>query len=592
MYLKYIGIKNVGPIKEISINLPFNENGNPKPILFVGENGAGKTILLAQIIDALYEIACKVYTNVGRNNGMYHNFYKVNGGSLLKSGSTEGFSILQFETFAKNIIEYYDTMGNTGNINFQALNPGFSLNMNGQPKSITQVEHLQKDIENEWDSNIHLYQPAYRFEEEFWKSSNNPYDNRILEQKKYLTQLNKELEIISSLNENKSYIMNLVLDFINNPQNMPDRINWENINQMLRSIRKKFNIRFGIAHRSSSSRIGIVETDNAGVMTKAHIPSIDNLSLGELVLLNLFINIIRHGDTPPKTLEQMKGVVIIDEIDIHLHTSLQNITLPELIKKFPSVQFIITTHSPLFILGMEREFGTEGFDIINMPTGEKISTERFSEFENAYNVLTTTKKHEEEINRKIQESNKHIVCVEGDYDIRYFTKACNLFKRTDILDKIEFISADGCSNLNKLWNNPANLWNAIGNVLLIYDCDTKVQNEEKNNLVKRIIAFQESHYFERGIENLFPKAIIDKAIIFKPAFVDITDEHTKTDRGQKVTIPQRLEINKDEKGNLCDWICKNGTIEDFKKFNLVINILDAFITKCENDANISKLTIN
>ncbi len=53
MYLKHIGIKNVGPIDEISINLPFHENGNPKPILFVGANGAGKTILLAQIIDAL-----------------------------------------------------------------------------------------------------------------------------------------------------------------------------------------------------------------------------------------------------------------------------------------------------------------------------------------------------------------------------------------------------------------------------------------------------------------------------------------------------------------------------------------------------------
>jgi hypothetical protein len=282
-------------------------------------------------------------------------------------------------------------------------------------------------------------------------------------------------------------------------------------------------------------------------------------------------------------LSQMKGVVIIDEIDIHLHTDLQNSILPQLLKNFPAVQFIITTHSPLFILGMEREFGTEGFDIINMPSGETISTERFSEFENAYNVLTTTKKHEEEINRKIKESNKHIVCVEGDYDIRYFTKACSLFKRTDILDKIEFISAEGYTNLNKIWNNPANLWNAIGNVLLIYDCDTQVKNEEKNNLVKRIIAFQESHYFERGIENLFPKTIIDNAITHKLALVDITEATTKTERGEKINIPEKREINRNEKGNLCTWICENGTIEDFEKFELVISVLDEFIGKCNND---------
>lgn len=583
MYLKYIGIKNVGPIEEISINLPFNENGNPKPILFVGENGAGKTILLAQIIDALYEIACKVYTNIDKNNGISHNFYKINGGGLLKSGSTEGFSILRFETFANKFIEYYDTMGDTKNINFNALNSDFSLSLNNQPKSITEIAHLQKEIESEWDSAIHLYQPAHRFEQAFWKNSKDFYDNEILEQKKYSRQLNKELEIVSSLNKNKSYIMNLVLDFINNPENMPDRTNWENINQMIRLIRKKDNIRFGIGHRSSSSRIGIVETDNTGKATKEHIPSIDNLSLGELVLLNLFINLIRHGDTPPKALEQMKGVVIIDEIDIHLHTDLQNKTLPELIKKFPSVQFIITTHSPLFILGMEREFGTEGFDIINMPTGEKISTERFSEFENAYSVLTTTKKHEEEINKKIKESSKYIVCVEGDYDIKYFTTACNLFNRTDILEKIEFINAEGCGNLKNIWDHKSNLWNALGKVLLIYDCDTKVQDSEKNNLVKRIITFQENHYFEKGIENLFPTTFIDNAITHKPAFVDITNETTRTQRGEVITIPKKHEINKDEKGNLCNWICDNGTKDDFEKFNLVISILDEFIGKCEND---------
>ncbi len=530
-----------------------------------------------------YEIACKVYTNIDQNNGISHNFYKVNGGSLLKSEATEGFSILRFETFKNNIIEYYDIMGDTKNINFKSLNSKFSLDFNGQLKLITQVSQLQKDIELEWDNNIHIYQPAYRFEEAFWKNSNVLYNNRIVEQKKLIKHLNKELEIISSLNENKSYIMNLVLDFINNPHIMPDRINWENINQMLRLIKNNNNIRFGIAHRSSSSRIGIVETNNAGEPIKEHVPSIDNLSLGELVLLNLFINIIRHGDAPPKTLDQMKGIAIIDEIDIHLHTSLQNTTLPELIKRFPSVQFIITTHSPLFILGMEREFGTEGFDVINMPFGEKISTERFSEFENAYNVLTTTKKYEEEINKKIQASNKFIVCVEGDYDIRYFTKACNLFDRTDILEKIEFIDGDGFSNLNKIWDHKSNLWSAIGNVLLIYDCDTKVHNGDKKNIIKRIIPFQESHDFERGSENLFSRTIIDKAITHKPAFVDITEATTKTERGEKRDIPEQREINKDEKGNLCNWICANGTKEYFEKFNLVIDILDEFIGKCEDD---------
>ncbi len=37
MYLKHIAIKNIGPIDELSVELPFMYNQNR--ILFVGENG-------------------------------------------------------------------------------------------------------------------------------------------------------------------------------------------------------------------------------------------------------------------------------------------------------------------------------------------------------------------------------------------------------------------------------------------------------------------------------------------------------------------------------------------------------------------------
>jgi len=48
MYLKHIGIKNIGPVDELSVILPFHPDGHPKPILFVGEKGTGKTVLLSQ----------------------------------------------------------------------------------------------------------------------------------------------------------------------------------------------------------------------------------------------------------------------------------------------------------------------------------------------------------------------------------------------------------------------------------------------------------------------------------------------------------------------------------------------------------------
>lgn len=43
------------------------------------------------------------------------------------------------------------------------------------------------------------------------------------------------------------------------------------------------------------------------------------------------------------------GLAIIDEIDLHLHPELEQIVLQLFVKTFPSIQFIISTHSPLVL---------------------------------------------------------------------------------------------------------------------------------------------------------------------------------------------------------------------------------------------------
>ncbi|MBR5777738.1 MAG: AAA family ATPase [Bacteroidales bacterium] len=46
---------------------------------------------------------------------------------------------------------------------------------------------------------------------------------------------------------------------------------------------------------------------------------------------------------------QKPGIVLIDEIETHLHLELQSIVMPLLTRVFPNIQFIVTTHSP-FVL--------------------------------------------------------------------------------------------------------------------------------------------------------------------------------------------------------------------------------------------------
>lgn len=47
------------------------------------------------------------------------------------------------------------------------------------------------------------------------------------------------------------------------------------------------------------------------------------------------------------------GVVIIDEIDLHLHPELEQVVLQRFINTFPHIQFIVSTHSPLVLTGVE-----------------------------------------------------------------------------------------------------------------------------------------------------------------------------------------------------------------------------------------------
>lgn len=51
------------------------------------------------------------------------------------------------------------------------------------------------------------------------------------------------------------------------------------------------------------------------------------------------------------------GLVIIDEIDLHLHPELEQVVLGRLMETFPNVQFIVSTHSPLVLAGVETRDG-------------------------------------------------------------------------------------------------------------------------------------------------------------------------------------------------------------------------------------------
>lgn len=80
--------------------------------------------------------------------------------------------------------------------------------------------------------------------------------------------------------------------------------------------------------------------------------SIEQLSYGEKSLFAMVGDIARRLTLLNPTLDnplEGKGIILIDEPDVHLHPQWQRRLISLLDKTFPNCQFILTTHSPLLI---------------------------------------------------------------------------------------------------------------------------------------------------------------------------------------------------------------------------------------------------
>ncbi len=69
-------------------------------------------------------------------------------------------------------------------------------------------------------------------------------------------------------------------------------------------------------------------------------------------LARLLIGMAEYYDYP-EDIEERRGVLIIDEIDAHLHPSWQRRIIPALTDHFPNLQIFCSTHSPLMLAGLK-----------------------------------------------------------------------------------------------------------------------------------------------------------------------------------------------------------------------------------------------
>ncbi|MCM1048488.1 MAG: AAA family ATPase [Clostridiales bacterium] len=114
------------------------------------------------------------------------------------------------------------------------------------------------------------------------------------------------------------------------------------------------DIKFAYDVRSHELEIYIYHYNNAEKFP------VRMLSDGEKGTISLVADIAyRMALLNPNLLDKVletPGVVLIDEIDLHLHPAWQKRIMSNLMSIFPNIQFIVTTHSPSILLNVPKEY--------------------------------------------------------------------------------------------------------------------------------------------------------------------------------------------------------------------------------------------
>lgn len=466
MKIKKIHLRNIGPIINSTIESRFSEINEPIPIAIVGQNGTGKSLTLSVVLDAMTEARRASFTEIQEVSPTA--YLKVSSKNYIRNTEIYSYASATLSTMHGEII-FNEVVAKSPINEFISQNPIptilHELQQNdfmesGFYKKIT-LNDAQKKIIRE---SLFIYFPYFRYETSYWMNEAANIDFAKSDNYYGKSKLNPIRTNI--INETKRWILNVLLDREFYEQKSATKIvggelyrvllGYEGpntqlfnlVNEIISTMLKAkdpqiVSARIGISPKGSRE-ITIIASKN-GTTEEVITPDISQMSSGELMTLGLATEIIRAYElvkgAPPQNLSEVKGLVLIDEIDLHLHVSFQRSVLPAIIRKFKNIQFILTTHSPFFLLGM-AESGE--IDIYEMPTGSKIAVEEFNEFQSSYELFVRKndrfKAQYEEIKNRMAIEALPLIITEGKTDWKHIKYALNNLKingKYDLID-VEF----------------------------------------------------------------------------------------------------------------------------------------------------------
>ncbi len=586
-------IKNNGPIRNLHLIPTFTEEGNPIPHVIVGRNGTGKTNLLSLIGDALMEGASVAYSDILKTTGLVRSYFRVVGGKTIAYGEPGSYSIFRFDHEGTEVF-YHEATARMDPADLiddipTDLAAGANWNTGSEVKNFAISEKKAREI---YGGGIYAFFPASRSENPFWFNQDalsvDLYENRD----RYTQNLDRPIYVEHGIDTFTQWLLGAITESRLDPsQTKVISANEERItveldtpsfrasqapltwaNKIIRIILDDPSANFHWAGRKSSRKAGI---SSAG---KLLVASLDGLSGGQSTLLAIFGTILRYLDETGSA----RGIVVIDELDAHMHIDLQMKALPQLVGIFPEIQFIFSSHSPLFALGMEQHFSPTGVRILEMPTGQQMYAEGYQEFEHALAVLIDTQAFARAVEERVTANEDPAIFLAGQTDLLYFRTAARLLGFDRLVERFSWIGEDnerkgGANTGDRALNSAISFLKANPDItsktiVAVYDCDANKSDEHVGNIHVIALPTLPDREIQKGIENMLPDSV------FLKEFYD--DKIIPNDYGPDVTKP---ELNKMK---LCQSLCGDDAVAaTFSDFRQVLERIDSILPESENPSS-------
>ena len=310
-YINNIHINQVRHLKDINISL---EKDAYPHLMITGKNGSGKTSLLNAIADHIERIANDTYKGF-ENYEKQIEFWE----NELKNNPQNTLSIEKNLQYFKN---QYELFFGEVTITFKDVDSLIRKYQGGN--FIIAFYEAHRTIKN-------LQEP---------KNPTKPTLKDKWEIKETITQ--EFLKFLSDLKIQEALARNEKLEKDANQI----REWFVNFEELLGEIFQDKGLQLHFNYKDYSFKI----------LTKGKEFKFTELSDGFAAVLDIIVDLIlkmQHKNQLTRAYE-CEGIVLVDEIETHLHLELQKVIMPLLTEIFPNIQFIVTTHSPFVLSSLSN----------------------------------------------------------------------------------------------------------------------------------------------------------------------------------------------------------------------------------------------